>query len=153
MRLHVSIAAADYSSYGYGEYAPVAHALPDECAVEITDDAYTDSPVMWCSMLVHELGHLAGFGHNDDPTSIMFNGTLVPWQPCVAATNPPTPTAAARYYVREALPAGGRGWQVTCTPLFGRRPRCRATTARGRSMRFAVVVNRPTHTVVAADPV
>lgn len=57
---------AKYPQYGIFD----ALATPgSHCTIEISEDLF---PVRACSVLVHELGHLAGFPHSDDPNSVMY---------------------------------------------------------------------------------
>lgn len=137
VRLHVDIPAADYTGYGYGVYDPNAHALIDLCTIEI-DDGYSAvqgvDPAVWCSMLVHDFGHLAlGPDHSDDPTSIMYGEHLNMWAACLDATRP-----SVKAYVRDFLPAPASAWRITCTPTTDRHPRCRAQS-HTRTLRFKIL--------------
>lgn len=65
-----------------GEYAGVALS---GCRVKIAP--HPDFMWAWpytCAVVIHEYGHLAGHDHSDDPTSIMYSGTLPIPHVCMA---------------------------------------------------------------------
>jgi hypothetical protein len=51
------------------------------CDVFIADWVHKQ-PVDYCSLLVHEFGHLAGFEHSLDPTDVMYGGRVVTAPEC-----------------------------------------------------------------------
>ncbi|HMJ35447.1 MAG TPA: matrixin family metalloprotease [Baekduia sp.] len=62
-----------------------------DCAVTLASGVDWDWPKL-CSVVVHELGHLAGHDHVEDPDDIMFFTYMRPIPECVSA---PEPVAAA----------------------------------------------------------
>lgn len=74
-------------------------AFPSECRVEISaglDDYF------FCVALTHEFGHLAGYGHNPDPASIMNAYMPTDYKPCTRALPQPprlTPRESTRRFI------------------------------------------------------
>lgn len=121
------------------------------------DDRYDDlSCTVWirsgiptayqfCWALVHEFGNTSGHYDNATPGDVMNIGQGANgYEPCVKATTPPTATAAARYYVREMLPAPASAWRITCAAS-----RCRAQYHK-RTLHFKVL--RDSRKVYGVEP-
>jgi hypothetical protein len=47
---------------------------------------------MVCTIIVHEYGHLAGYGHSDNPAAVMYPTTPTVYPACAAAFPPPRRT-------------------------------------------------------------
>lgn len=74
-----------------------------ECTIAV---APIDDPLLWCTTVVHERGHLAGFGHHDRTVGggIMRRSPLPRYGPCVAAVGLGITRAdAARHVRRDVL--------------------------------------------------
>lgn len=64
------------------------------CVFAIDSTTALTDQIVTCEIVAHELGHLSGLGHSDDPTNIM--APVIPsWQPCddFVATLAPAPSA------------------------------------------------------------
>lgn len=124
----------------------MGRAHPERCSASIQSGL---PAVTFCDVLVHELGHDAGYDHTDDPlgvhapagiqAAIMLTRFQEDWPACVLAA-----TGSVRYQVIEmihtALPWRGYGWRIVCTPFRGRGARCRATLPPARPRRYAVIL-------------
>jgi Matrixin len=64
----------------------------EACRIDLNPQAFYDWP-KFCTVLVHELGHLSGHRHATDPADVMYPYYLRPLTAC-AATPDPTATAA-----------------------------------------------------------
>jgi hypothetical protein len=63
-----------------------AASVPETCLVYMNPRMFVDSPqgrYMFCTLLTHEFGHLAGQVHSDDPNNIMHSPTPSYYQPCM----------------------------------------------------------------------
>jgi hypothetical protein len=98
------------------------------CRVEIRS-GLTDYEL--CTVLVHELGHLAGQAHSDDPASPMYDGPDPALnEACDAATLHVLRLASARARVTRAV--HGPGWLVRCRRLSRLHAMCSAVRERER---------------------
>lgn len=70
-------------------------AIAGACLIVIRDDILQD-PLARCLVVSHELGHLAGYGHSDDPHDVMYGGGLE----TLSVTH-----GACRAYARSIAPA------------------------------------------------
>jgi hypothetical protein len=118
-------------------------AQPETCEVWLssTMDART-----FCTVLVHEVGHLAGRGHTTVPGDVMNGEGDIDYEPCDRASAPP-PTEQAEDELRSVLPAPRAAWSVRCGAKRGSRRRCVAR--RGRSVRRYAVTETKTAVTVA----
>ena len=121
-------------------------AEPDTCEVWLSS---TMSARTFCTVLVHEFGHLAGRGHTTTPGDVMNGAGDSDWPACDRATEPPA-TDRVDDELRSILPAPRAAWRVTCGPKRGSHRRCVAR--RGRSVRrYDVTETKTTVTVVRDD--
>jgi hypothetical protein len=103
----------------------------------------------FCTVLVHELGHLAGREHTAAPGDVMNGAGDIDWPACDRATEP-SATEEVEDELRSVLPAPRAAWRITCGPKRGSQRRCVAR--RGRSVRrYDVTETRTTVTVVRND--
>jgi matrixin len=103
----------------------------------------------FCTVLVHEFGHLAGLGHTTTPGDVMNGAGDLDHRPCDRATDPPD-TEQVEEELRSVLPAPRAAWRVTCGARRGAERRCVAR--RGRSVRrYEVTESRTTVTVERTD--
>ena len=104
-------------------------ATPETCKVWLASgmDART-----FCTVLVHELGHLAGREHTTTPGDVMNAEGDIDWAPCDAATAA-SPHQMLVQELRSVLPAPRAAWRIRCGPKRGAERRCVAR--RGRSVR------------------
>jgi len=94
---HLHATEADHPALG--GWNVLAYGSDYHCAVWFQDGMQlTDAE--FCKLIVHEYGHLAGFSHSDDPSSIMNPVPVnVPYAPCDTGTLPaqqvPSPVVSA----------------------------------------------------------
>jgi hypothetical protein len=120
-------------------------AAPETCDVWLASGLADDT---FCTVLVHELGHLAGRGHTTAPGDVMNGDGDIDYRPCDEATAPST-AEMVQAALRSALPAPRAAWRITCGPKRGAERRCVAR--RGRSVRrFEVTESDDTVTIAAA---
>jgi Matrixin len=106
------------------------------------------SAVRFCTVLVHELGHLAGFEHSSAAHDIMNGAGDLTYEPCERAVRPPS-AAVVDQELRALLPTPRDSWRITCGARRGNERRC--TARRGeRLRRFYVTQGRGAVTVVPA---
>jgi hypothetical protein len=118
-------------------------ATPETCEVWLAGgmDART-----FCTVLVHEFGHLAGREHTTTPGDVMNAEGDIDWAPCDAATEP-SPHEMLIGELRSVLPAPRAAWRIRCGAKRGGERRCVAR--RGRSVRrYDVTETRTMVTVV-----
>ncbi|HEY6761157.1 MAG TPA: matrixin family metalloprotease [Baekduia sp.] len=70
-----------------------------DCSIALSLGTDWDWPKL-CTVVIHEVGHLTGHDHVDDPTDIMYYAYLQPAPECTATpepveTGPPTPPPPA----------------------------------------------------------
>jgi hypothetical protein len=121
-------------------------AEPATCEVWLSS---TMTARTFCTVLVHELGHLAGREHTTAPGDVMNGAGDIDWPACDRATEPPA-TERVESELRSILPVPRAAWRVTCGERRGTHRRCVAR--RGRSLRrYAVTEGRTAVTVVRED--
>jgi matrixin len=121
-------------------------AEPQTCEVWL---ASAMSSRTFCTVLVHELGHLAGRDHTATPGDIMNGAGDIDWAPCDRATDSPEDEMLADE-LRSILPAPRAAWRITCGPRRGSQRRCVAR--RGRTVRrYDVTESKDTVSVSRAD--
>jgi len=121
-------------------------AEPQTCEVWLASDM---SARTFCTVLVHELGHLAGREHTTTAGDVMNGEGDIDWAPCDRATDPPA-TEMLEDELRSVLPAPRAAWRITCGPRRGSERRC--VVRRGRDVRrYDVSESKDTVTVSRAD--
>jgi hypothetical protein len=121
-------------------------AAPDTCEVWLASGM---SARTFCTVLVHELGHLAGRGHTDVPGDVMDGNGDIDYAPCDRATEPPA-LEEVEDELRSVLPAPRVAWRIACGAKHGSERRCVAR--RGRSVRrYHVTETKTTVTFVLDD--
>jgi hypothetical protein len=120
-------------------------ATPETCEVWLASgmDART-----FCTVLVHELGHLAGRAHTTTPGDVMNANGDIDWAPCDQATAP-SPGEMLRDELRSVLPAPRVKWRIRCGAKRGSHRRCVAR--RGRSIRRYDVTESPAVVTVVRE--
>jgi hypothetical protein len=118
---------------------------PATCEVWL---ASTMSARTFCTVLVHELGHLAGRGHTTIPGDVMNGDGDIDYAPCDRATEPPA-TEQLEGELRSILPAPRAAWKIACGAKRGSQRRCVAR--RGRSVRHYDVTETKTQVTVVPD--
>jgi hypothetical protein len=103
----------------------------------------------FCTVLVHELGHLAGREHTTAVGDVMNGAGDIDWPACNRAT---TPTAAAMVEeeLRSVLPAPAAAWRISCGRKRGSERRCVARRGE-RVRRFEVTQTRNSVSVARAS--
>jgi hypothetical protein len=118
-------------------------AAPETCEVWLSSAM---SAQTFCTVLVHEFGHLAGRLHTTEPGDLMNGEGDVDYEPCDRLTVPPAGADQVEEELRTILPAPRAAWRVTCGAKRGGERRCVAR--RGRSVRrYEVTETRTTVTV------
>jgi hypothetical protein len=120
-------------------------AEPQTCEVWLSS---TMTERTFCTVLVHELGHLAGREHTATPGDVMNGAGDLDYAPCDEATEPPA-TEQVENELRSLLPAPRATWKVSCGAKRGSQRRC--TARRGRSLRHYDVTETKTTVTVARD--
>jgi hypothetical protein len=120
-------------------------AEPATCEVWLSS---TMTARTFCTVLVHELGHLAGREHTTAPGDVMNGAGDIDYAPCDRATEPPA-TEQVEDELRSVLPAPRAAWKVSCGARHGSERRCVAR--RGRSVRHYDVTETKTTVTVARD--
>ena len=122
-------------------------ATPETCEAWIASglDART-----FCTVLVHELGHLAGREHTTVPGDVMNGSGDIDYAPCDRATAPPS-SEMLDDALRSMLPAPRAAWKITCGPRRGSERRCLAR--RGTRVRRYDVTQTATSLTVTRDDV
>jgi hypothetical protein len=121
-------------------------AAPERCEVWMAGDL---TALTFCSVLVHEFGHLAGREHADTPGDVMNGEGDVDWDPCERAVTPPA-TVRMMQELRSVLPAPRGGWQISCGAKRGAERRCVARRG-ARVRRYIVAQTHSAVTVASAD--
>lgn len=121
-------------------------AAPETCEVWLASGMTAGT---FCTVLVHEFGHLAGRQHTTAPGDLMNGEGDIEWPACDRATTPPV-NAMIEDEVRESLPAPRAAWRITCAPRRGGGRRCVARRG-AKVRRFDVSRTRNSVTVARAD--
>jgi hypothetical protein len=112
-------------------------AAPETCEIWLASGMTART---FCTVLVHELGHLAGREHTAAPGDIMNGEGDIEWPVCERLTVAPL-GATVEHEVRSVLPAPAAAWRISCGPKRGSARRC--TARRGqRVRRFEVTQTR-----------
>jgi hypothetical protein len=121
-------------------------AAPQSCEVWLASGMTART---FCTVLVHELGHLAGNLHSAAPGDVMNGEGDIDWGPCDRLTEPSS-VEEVEDAVRSVLPAPRATWRVACGARHGALRRCAAR--RGSSVRrYEVTESRTTVTIARAD--
>jgi hypothetical protein len=120
-------------------------AAPELCEVWVASGL---SALRFCTVLVHELGHLAGREHTAEPDHVMNGAGEISHAPCERAVRPPA-SVMLEQELRSLLPAPRTGWRLACTPRRGSERRCAARRGE-RVRRFFVTQSRTAVSVVSA---
>jgi hypothetical protein len=96
-----------------------------DCAVVLSTGQDWDWPKL-CSVVIHELGHLAGHDHVDDPEDVMYFTYVQPIPECLAT---PEPVQAA-VTAPAATPAPRRATQATSDVKAKARAKARKRAAK-----------------------
>jgi hypothetical protein len=122
-------------------------AAPETCEVWLASGM---TEYTFCAVLVHELGHLAGYGHTNISGDVMNGSGDIGYAPCENRAPSPSTTAALKDELRSVLPAPRGTWSIACGPKRGAERRCVAR--RGRSVRrYEVTETDDSVTLVRAD--
>ena len=146
IHVHADAALADEAPVVTGNLhdALDGMAAPSTCEVWLSGGLAAGR---FCTVLVHEMGHLAGRGHTDVPADVMNGEGDIDFAPCDDAVTPP-PALAMLDEVRSILPAPRADWRISCGPRRGAARRCVAR--RGARIRRYFVTQTPTAVSVAS---
>jgi hypothetical protein len=118
---------ADRPVVGEGGAAAATQPLPgvtyEWCELNVFADKFPTGACLQQEAMDHEVGHLLGHGHSEDPTNIMYP-SLQPWVWCPEEIPPPVnePTTECRQTKHHP--------QGLCLPAGSSRPK--STTTRKR---------------------
>ncbi|MEA2247469.1 MAG: hypothetical protein QOH46_1998 [Solirubrobacteraceae bacterium] len=104
-------------------------AAPSTCEVWMAGGL---NALTFCTVLVHEIGHLAGRLHNATRGDIMNGEGDLTWAPCARAVTPPLAVLAMQE-LRSELPAPRAAWRIDCS--LGRASARRCVARRGGAIR------------------
>jgi Matrixin len=121
-------------------------AAPETCEVWL---ASSMSPRTFCSVLVHEFGHLGGLQHTTTPGDVMNGAGDIDYAPCDRATAPPA-GELLEDELRSVLPAPRTAWRIRCGAKHGSERRCVARRGK-RIRRYDVTQTRSSVTVSRDD--
>jgi hypothetical protein len=112
-----------------------------QCAISYNLDVDWDWPKL-CTVIEHELGHLAGHDHVDDPHDVMSPYYVYPTPECAAGGAPAAAPAPATTAQAPAVPPAAS--KVTAkkkkkakATVVKRKAATRSTRGKGRSARYA----------------
>jgi hypothetical protein len=114
-----------------------------QCAISYNLDVDWDWPKL-CTVIEHELGHLAGHDHVDDPHDVMSPYYVYPTPECAAGGGPVTAPAPATTAQAPAVPPAAskattkKKAKATASK---RKAATRSTRSKGRSARPAAAKN------------
>src|SRR3954452_4983525 len=100
-----------------------------ECDIALNVAQDWDWPML-CTVMVHEVGHLTGHDHVDDPDDVMSASYVAPVQECVATPAPPEGGAPAPATAAKTTAAAPRTAAKAKTP---KRAATKAKKARRRA--------------------
>jgi hypothetical protein len=121
-------------------------AAPSTCEVWVSSGLTAGK---FCTVLVHEFGHLAGYLHTDIPGDVMNGEGDIDYQPCDEAVTPPASVAMVAE-LRSVLPSPRASWRISCGPKHGTERRCVARRG-AKVRRYFVTQTRTSVSVAAAD--
>jgi hypothetical protein len=109
-----------------------------QCAITYNLDVDWDWPKL-CTVIEHELGHLAGHDHVDDPHDVMSPYYVYPTPECAAGGGPAAAPAPATTAEAPAVaPAASKASKKKAKAKVSKRKAAtRSTSAKGRSARPA----------------
>jgi hypothetical protein len=109
-----------------------------QCAISYNLDVDWDWPKL-CTVIEHELGHLAGHDHVDDPHDVMSPYYVYPTPECAAGGGPAAAPAPATTAEAPAVaPAASKATKKKAKATVSKRKAAtRSTSAKGRSARAA----------------
>lgn len=81
-------------------------AANSDCTITLNQNQEYDWP-MFCSVMVHEIGHLVGQQHSTDPKSVMYPSYINPIPECQVA--PPAAAAAGEVPIANAAAKSAAG--------------------------------------------
>jgi hypothetical protein len=120
-------------------------AAPATCDVWLASGL---SAQRFCTVLAHELGHLAGREHTAAAHDVMNGVGDIAHEPCERDVHPP-PAVVLQQELHALLPGPRAAWRVSCAARRGAERRC--TARRGeRVRRFYVSQTRTSVSVVPA---
>jgi hypothetical protein len=120
-------------------------AAPASCEVWLAAGL---SAQRFCTVLTHELGHLAGRAHTTVAHDVMNGAGYIAHEPCERDVQPPA--AVVLHQELRALLPGPRGaWRVSCGTRRSGERRCAARRGE-RVRRFIVTQTRTTLSIVPA---
>jgi hypothetical protein len=108
-----------------------------QCAISYNLDVDWDWPKL-CTVIEHELGHLAGHDHVDDPHDVMSPYYVYPTPECAAGGAPAAAPAPAATAQAAVAPAASKVKKKAKATASKRKAATRSTRGKGRSPSPAV---------------
>jgi hypothetical protein len=104
-----------------------------DCAIALSTRPEWDWPML-CSVIVHEVGHLTGHDHVDDPDDVMYYAYVDPVRECAMTPEPAeTGVPAATTAATTAAPRGAAKRSPAARRRAAPRSRRKASARRRRS--------------------
>lgn len=86
------------------------------CSITISTTT-TANPALLCVVMIHEVGHLIGLSHSDDPTNVMYPTVISPSLVAPCALEPSPPVESLSQFIEQLNAGLIRGRRKHCLSL------------------------------------